>query len=88
MKDLAIELANRDRDLEEALGMSIEELESQTKGVVTTTKSELHKAIWDSMLIGMDLTKMEMKEVPAFMNKKTEEILERFPTLGEKLGDL
>ena len=88
MKNIAIELANRDRDLEKALGMSMEELEANVNGTVTTTQNEIHQALTDAVMVGMDISQMEMKEVPAFMNKKIADLLKRFPTLKEKLNNL
>tara|TARA_R110000824_G_scaffold397662_1_gene600773 strand:+ start:211 stop:486 length:276 start_codon:yes stop_codon:yes gene_type:complete len=88
MKNIAIDRANTERDLEKALGMSMEELEANVNGTVTTDFVSIHKALVDAVMVGMDISQMEIKEVPAFMNKKIADLLKRFPTLKEKLNNL
>jgi hypothetical protein len=88
MKELAIELANTDRELEKALGMSIEELESSVNGNITTDFATIHTAIVDAVSLGMDLSKEHSSKGIPRMHIEIEKIMKRFPTLGEKLDNV
>lgn len=88
MKNIAIELANRDRDLEKALGMSIEELEASVNDTVTTDFASIHKALVDAIMLGLDISRKDPGEGIVHMNKELGELMRRFPTLNQKLNNL
>ena len=88
MKELAIELANTDRELEKALGMSIEELEASVNRNVTTDFTTVHTAIIDAINLGLDLSKEHSSTGIVRMHIEISKIMKRFPTLGEKLDNV
>ena len=88
MKELAIELANTDRELEKALGMSIEELEASVNRNVTTDFATIHKAVVDAVNLGLDLSKEHSSTGIVRMHIEIAKIMKRFPTLGEKLDNV
>ena len=103
MKELAIDIANTNRELEksmeemvnleEALGMTMEELESSVNGNITTDFVTIYKAVSDGVNIGLDIGKMllegedSLKSVP-HMHLEINKIMKRFSTLGEKLDNV
>jgi len=102
MKELAIDLANRDRETEKLLGISMEELEKETNEIITTTKSELRFALLDVAkkvleISGKHLVEVELGkwqevgkegEIAEETVKVVQNCLKGFPTLGEKLNNL
>lgn len=93
MKDLAIDIANTDRELEKALGISMEELEANVNGTITTDFAEVYKAVSDGVNVGLGIGKRILENedpldnIPR-MHTEIAKIMKRFPTLGEKLDNV
>lgn len=98
MKELAIDIANTNRELEKsleeivklegALGMSMEEVEASVNGNITTDFATIHTAIIDAVNLGLDLSKEHSSKGIPRMHLEIHKIMKRFPTLEEKLDSV
>mgnify|MGYP003153051760 FL=1 len=82
-------------NLEEALGMTMEELESIVDGNITTDFVTIYKAVSDAATLGLEVGKkilereiLEGESSVPDMDAEIAKIMKRFPTLGEKLDNV